>query len=142
MPMPQEYFAASRDFDAFMADAKEALGHTSHHQTYTTVQAVLTVFRRRLSIGDALRFADVLPPVLRAIFESGWDAGDEQKPFGPREDMEAEVKAFREHHNFAPPNAIATVAAVLRKHVDIRNFERILATLPDEAGAYWNSEGE
>ena len=142
MPMPQEYFAASRDFDAFMADAKAALGHGSHHQTYTPVQAVLTVFRRRLSVGDALRFADALPPVLRAIFVSDWDAEQAKRPFGPREAMEAEVRAFREHHNFAPPDAISTVAEVLRKHVDMRDFERVLATLPDEARAYWNLEGE
>ena len=29
MPMPQEYFAASRDFDAFMADAKAALNKSA-----------------------------------------------------------------------------------------------------------------
>lgn len=141
MPMPQEYFAASRDFEAFMADAKTALGHGSHHQTYTTVQAVLTVFRRRLSVGDALRFAGVLPPVLRAIFVSDWDVADAQKPFGPRGAMEAEVRAFREHHNFAPTDAISTVAGVMRKHVDTRDFERVLSTLPDEAQAYWDPAG-
>lgn len=137
MPMPQDYFSASRDFDAFMAEAKEALGHGSHHQTYTTVQAVLTVFRRRLSVSDALRFADVLPPVLRAIFVSDWDAAETPRPFGPRDEMEAEVRAFREHHNFAPPDAIATVAAVLRKHVNADDFERVLSALPEDARGYW-----
>lgn len=137
MPMPQEYFTASRDFDRFMEDAKTALGHHSHHQTYTSVQAVLTVFRRRLAVGDALRFADVLPPVLRAIFVADWDADAAQRPFGPREDLVAEVQAFRPHHNFAPPDAIETVARVLRDHVDARDFERVLARLPAEARDYW-----
>lgn len=137
MPMPPEYFSASRDFDEFMTDAKSALGHDSHHQTYTSVQAVLTVFRRRLEVGDALRFADVLPPVLRAIFVADWNAEEAQRPFGPRADLEREVRAFREHHNFAPDGAIATVAEVLRRHVDRRDFERVLATLPEGARDYW-----
>ena len=73
MPMPQQYWHASRDFERFMAEARDALGHTSHHQTYTTVDAVLRVFRRRLSADDALRFAGALPPVLRAIFVADWE---------------------------------------------------------------------
>lgn len=137
MPMPQEYFAASRDFDAFMADARRALGHGSHHQTYTSVQAVLTVFRRRLSISDALRFADVLPPVLRAIFISDWNPAEPVRAFGPRDEMEAEVRAFRQHHNFAPDGAIRIVAGVLRGHVNARDFDRVLASLPPGARDYW-----
>ena len=137
MPMPQEYFSASRDFDSFMADAKHALGHHSHHQTYTTVQAVLTVFRRRLSVNENLRFADVLPPVLRAIFVSRWDPDETREPFGDRQALEAEVRTIRPHHNFAPQDSIATVAAVLRRHVNGEDLDRVLATLPEGAQAYW-----
>ena len=140
MPMPQEYFAASRDFDAFMNDAKAALGLQSHHQTYTAVQGVMAVFRRRPSVSDALRFANMLPQVLRAIFVSDWDPAEPQRAFGPRDAMEAEVRDLRRHHNFAPDAAIATVAGALRRHVDTARFERILSTLPEEARAYWDLE--
>ena len=37
--MPQEYFAASRDFDAFMADAKEALGRHVNGEDFERVPA-------------------------------------------------------------------------------------------------------
>jgi uncharacterized protein (DUF2267 family) len=37
------------------------------------VQGVLQTFRRRLEISEAIRFAGVLPPVLRAIFVADWD---------------------------------------------------------------------
>lgn len=137
MPMPQEYFAASHDFDAFMNDAKAALDHHSHHQTYTTVDSVLTVFRRRLTAAEGLRFASVLPPVLRAIFVKDWTPGDAPPPFGPRAALEAEVKTIRRHHNFAPNGAIAIVAAVLRRHVNGEDFDRVLATLPEGAREYW-----
>lgn len=137
MPMPQEYFAASRDFDAFMEDAKQALGHQSHHQTYTTVEAVLTVFRRRVSVADGLRFADALPPVLRAIFVAGWDPDVPLRPFTSRAEMDAEAKTIRQHHNFAPDGAILTVAQVLRRHVDADRFARMLASLPEPARAFW-----
>ncbi|WP_421855404.1 DUF2267 domain-containing protein [Oricola sp.] len=137
MPMPQEYFNASRDFDAFMADAKASLGHGSHHQTYTTVDAVLIVFRRRLSARDGLRFASALPPVLRAIFVANWDPEEARSTFGTRADLEAEAKAIRPDHNFSPDGAIAIVASVLWRHVDREDFERMLAALPDEARDYW-----
>jgi uncharacterized protein (DUF2267 family) len=137
MPMPQEYFTASRDFDAFMQDAKAALGHQSHHQTYTTVDAVLTVFRRRLAAADGLRFASVLPPLLRAIFVKGWDPEEARPQFGPRDALEAEVKTVRRHHNFAPDGAIGIVASVVRRHVNGEDFERALATLPAGARDYW-----
>jgi uncharacterized protein (DUF2267 family) len=138
MPMPQEYFTASHDFDAFMADAKEALGHGSHHQTYTTVDAVLTVFRRRLTAAEGLRFASALPPVLRAIFVKDWDPEAPRAQFAPRDALDAEVKTIRRHHNFAPDGAIGIVAGVLRRHVDSEDFERVLATLPAGARDFWS----
>lgn len=135
--MPREYFSASHDFDAFMADAKEALGHTSHHQTYTTVDAVLTVFRRRLTAAQGLRFASALPPVLRAIFVKDWEPAETPQAFGSSAMMDAEVKTIRRHHNFARDGAISTVARVLRAHVDAEDFDRVLATLPKEVRDYW-----
>jgi len=137
MPMPREYFLASRDFDAFMQDAKAALDHGSHHQTYTTVDAVLQVFRRRLTAAEGLRFASVLPPVLRAIFVKDWEPDEVPLPFGPREALETEIKTIRPQHNFAPDGAIGIVAQVLRQHVDAQDFERVLATLPEGARDYW-----
>lgn len=137
MPMPQEYFLASRDFDSFMADAKAMLGHHSHHQTYTTVDAVLQVFRRRLTAADGLRFASVLPPVIRAIFVKEWEPAADPPPFSTRGEMEEEIKTIRPKHNFAPDGAIGIVAQVLRRHVDEGDFERVLATLPDGARDFW-----
>jgi len=140
MTMPQDYFLASRDFDAFMEDAKTALGHHSHHQTYTTVEAVLTVFRRRLTAAEGLRFASALPPVLRAIFVKDWIPQAERPPFGARAQLEAEVKTIRPRHNFAPDGAIAIVAGVLRRHVNAEDFERVMATLPDGARDFWAAQ--
>jgi uncharacterized protein (DUF2267 family) len=137
MPMPQEYFNASRDFDAFMADAKSALGHHSHHQAYTTLEAVLTVFRRRLTVAEGLRFAGALPPVLRAIFVKDWEPAEPPAGFASRAELEEEVRDFRRDHNFAPDGAIGIVAEVLRRHLDAREFERVLQSLPAEARDYW-----
>ena len=49
MPMPQEYFAASRDFDAFMADAKAALERHVARRKKNGRQ----VWRRKLNKGLA-----------------------------------------------------------------------------------------
>lgn len=136
--MPQEYFQASKDFDAFLAETRDVLGLATRHQTYTVVQAVLLVFRRRLTVADGLAFASVLPPVLRAIFVADWDISESPQEFEGRATLTSEVKAFRQNHNFAPDTAIEDVAGVLRRHVDEPAFDMVLEQLSTEAAAYWS----
>ena len=101
------------------------------------IDAVLRVFRRRLSVAEGLRFADVLPTVPRAMFVAGWDIEIAPIPFTDRATMTREVQAVRPHHNFAPDGAIGHVAAALRAQVDPIAFERVLDTLPEGARDFW-----
>ena len=141
MPMPQDYLHAGEAFDRFMDEARDTLGQATRNQTYTTVQAVFLVFRRRLSVEDGLRFANTLPAVLRAIFVADWDTHATPKDFTSREAMTAEVLALRKAHNFSPPTAIADVARALRNHVDAHAFEAVLTSLPAPAVEFWKAEG-
>ncbi|WP_421722915.1 DUF2267 domain-containing protein [Bauldia sp.] len=135
--MPNAYRHASQDFDRFMRDAQEALGSVTSNTTYTTVQSVFHVFRRRLTLEQAIAFAGVLPAVLCAIFVQDWDPREQRRPFAARSVMEAEVKSIREHHNFSPDGSIDAVADVLRRHVDVRRLRVVLATISPEALRYW-----
>lgn len=137
MPMPQEYQIAAQVHDAFLAEAGEALGLATRHQTYTAVQAVLLAFRRRLDADDVLRFAGALPAMLRAMFVAGWDADEAMAEFGGPTDWAGDVASLRRHHNFAPGDAIPVVAGVLRRHVDPDRFDKALAGLPPQARQYW-----
>ncbi len=139
MPVPSQYQRATDDFFAFLADARDAAGLTSVHQAYTMVQGVLQTFRRRLSLPDAIRFADVLPAVVRALFVADWDPAEPVRPFADRASMTAEVRALRPNHNFSPDTAIHDVAAALRRHVDVPAFEAILAALPEGAAEFWRA---
>ncbi|NVK33228.1 MAG: DUF2267 domain-containing protein [Rhodobacteraceae bacterium] len=141
MPMPNEYQRAGQIFEQFLEDARGFLDHATRNQTYTTVQAVFLVFRRRLSVEQGLRFADELPAVLRALFIKDWDLSQPTAAFAGFEEMADEVCSLRRHHNFAPPTAIREVAKALRCHVDNEAFDAVLATLPDGAADYW-SEGD
>ncbi|QGM45693.1 DUF2267 domain-containing protein [Methylocystis heyeri] len=137
MPMPMEYQHASEEFERFLRDAISESGLTTRNQIYTMTQGVLQVFRRRLDVADALKFADVLPPVLRAIFVSEWDINEPKLAFESRERMTAEVKSLRADHNFSPDTAIRDVATALRKNVNETEFDRVLAALPKEAVEFW-----
>lgn len=139
MPIPMEIQYASRDFEAFLADAQAEAGLPTRNPTYTMVQGVLLVFRRRLTPRQALAFADVLPPVLRAIFVEGWDVDRPPVPFAPRDALAREVQDLRRDHNFAPDTAIGDVARALRRHVDAGAIDRVLARLPPEAAAFWEA---
>jgi uncharacterized protein (DUF2267 family) len=128
---------ASADFERFLADAREISGLTTRNQTYTMVQGVLQTFRRRLSFADAIRFAGVLPPILRAIFVADWNTDEPRLSFGDRAAMAREVQSLRQNHNFSPPSCILDVATALRQHVDAADFDRVLASLPVGAAEFW-----
>lgn len=139
MTIPMEYRQASVDFDRFIVDARDISGLQTTSQAYTMVQAVLQTFRRRLGIEDAILFADVLPPVLRAIFVAEWDLQEARSSFAGRTAMTREIQIFRGDHNISPDTAIADVAAALRKNVDEAKLDRVLARLPAGAADFWRA---
>lgn len=137
MPMPMDYWNASKDFERFLSDVRDTCMLQTHHQAYHTLRAVLHVFRSHLSLPDALAFADILPPVTRAIFVEGWRPSV-PLPFPQRHDLQREVKSIRADHNLAPDTAIEDVAAALRRSMDTQDLERVLARMPPGAAAYWS----
>jgi len=138
MPVPMEYRSASKDFDALLADIRDTCMLQTVHQAYHTLRAVLHVFRAHLTVEQALAFADILPPVTRAIFVESWVPSGEPAPFPGREALQREVKAVRPDHNLAPDSAIADVAGALRRSsIDCRDLDRVLRTLPEGAAAFW-----
>lgn len=140
MPMPWAYRHASKDWAAFLEDAKDKLGLTSDNAAYTAVEGVLRTFRRRLSCAEGLAFAEVLPAVLRALFVADWQPETLPPPFAPREAMAREAMALRPNHNLTPPHAIEAVAWALRRAVDQAALDRVLARLPEGAVAFWHVE--
>lgn len=139
MTVPNEFEFASAEFSALLRDARDVAGLTSTHQAFTMVQGVLQAFRRRLDVADALRFAQVLPVGLRALFVQDWDPAEPVRPFSDRVTMTAEVQALRGDHNLSPATAIADVAVALRRHVDNAHLDRVLAQLPPGAADFWRS---
>ncbi len=139
MPFPAEYERASEHFKRFLMDARDASMLGSSHQAYTMVQGVLQTFRRRLDIKEAILFANVLPPMLRALFVTDWNVDEPKRLFEDRLTMTKEVQKLRADHNFAPDSAIKDVAVALRKHVDETAFDQVLAMLPDGAIEFWRA---
>jgi uncharacterized protein (DUF2267 family) len=130
MPIPMEYWNASKDFDLFLTDVRDTCMLQTHNQAYHTLRAVLHVFRSHLDINEALRFADVLPPVIRAIFIESWDANRKPPAFPTRGYLQAEVKSIRPDHNLAPPTAIDDVSICLwRSSVSKMDLERTLKSI-------------
>jgi uncharacterized protein (DUF2267 family) len=140
MPVPFEYKHASMAFEQFMLDARDRSGLTTTHQTYTMVQGVFQAFRRRLDVREAIRFANVLPPVLRALFVADWDLDEPRRPFEDRTTMTREVQALRPDHNLAPDSSIGDVAAALRRNIDQAELDRVLASLPPGAQDFWKDD--
>jgi uncharacterized protein (DUF2267 family) len=137
MTIPMEFQHASEDFEAFLRDARDISGPSTRNQTYTMVQAVLLTFRRRLSVIEAIRFANILPPVLRVLFATDWDPMELQREFTERTDLPLEVLSLRRDHNFSPETAIRDVATALRRHVDETALDDLLRRMPPGAAQFW-----
>lgn len=138
MPVPAEYWNASKDFEAFLQDVRDTCMLQTHHQAYHTLRAVLHVFRSHLSVAQALAFADILPPVTRAIFVEGWQPDDNPPDFSSRSELQQEVKSIRRDHNLAPESAIADVAGALRRSsIDKCDLDNVLKTFPAGAVEFW-----
>lgn len=137
MPIPSEYQRASLEFDRFMLDVRDTSGLNTTNMVWNMVVGVFQTFRRRVPVKDALRFANVLPPVLRSIFVADWDTDEPLLAFEDRATMTHEVQTLRAAHNFSPDSAIHDVAQALRRHVDEAALDQLLATLPPGARDYW-----
>jgi uncharacterized protein (DUF2267 family) len=140
MPMPWTYRQATREWQAFLADARATMDLTTDNVTYTAVQGVLQAFRRRLTPQQAVDFAQVLPSVLRALFVADGVLADPAPP-GTRADWTAEAKALRPHHSLTPDNCVEAVAYALRRSVLRADLEHVLATLPRFAAEFWDVPG-
>ena len=140
MPMPWTYRQATREWQAFLADARVAMNLETDNVAYTAVQGVLQAFRRRLTPQQAIDFAQVLPAVLRAIFVADWQLSNPVPP-GSRDDWTAEAMALRPHHNLTPRNCVEATALALRKSVRCEDLDRVLATLPPFAAEFWSTPG-
>lgn len=137
MPMPWAYRHATKDWRAFLAEAREALGLESDNMTYTAVQGVLITFRARLAPRQVVAFADLLPAVLRALFVSGWDPEAAVRPWADRDTLEAEARALRPDHNLTSGQAIEPVAIALRRNVRQMDLDRLLSKIGPEAEDFW-----
>lgn len=136
MTRPMIYQHATEDFEAYLTDARDRLDTPSRNVAYTATDGVFQVFRARLDPQDALRFANLLPAVLRAIFVANWNLQD-RRPWADRPALTREVQLVRQHHNFSPDTVIADVAWALRRHVDEPAFDKLLVTLGAEAREFW-----
>ncbi len=139
--MPWTYRHASTEWQRVLDVAKDEMDLVSNNSAYTAIEGVLLTFRRRLSVDQALRFADVLPAVLRAIFVTHWHP-QAPAPWGEREDQVAEAQALRAHHNLTPGNCIEATAIALRAVVREDEIDPVLATIGPEGQAFWHVDPE
>lgn len=137
MPMPQDYFHASRDFERFMEALKRISLLQTTHQCYTMIEAVFYALRSHMDLREALAFADRLPPVLRAIFVSHWDVDAPTRPMTDRASLQGEILALRHNHNLSTPTALEDVGAALRDTMDPADFDRLIVALPEGLAQFW-----
>ena len=136
MPMPYSYRHASEEWSALLKNLREETLIASENVLYTCIQAVLISFRARLSVQQALDFADLLPAVLRAVFVSDWQVAW-PLPWSGREEIRAEMRALRPDHNFCPPELLEHLLRAIPATTRQMDLERVLDRIGPEARAFW-----
>lgn len=109
---------------------------------WNMVEGVLHTFRRRLTLEQALRFGDQLPPAVRGLFIEGWRPSDQVANVGTPIEMLEEVRSLRREHNFSPDNAIESVGYALFAVLPSDAFNRALNALPAELRELWSGVGK
>lgn len=137
MPPPFEYQNPTLQFERFLVSARDHAGLPTTNMAWNMVVGVLHAFRARLSLQDGIRFAQVLPPMVRALFVEDWNPELPPKEFGAAPDWLNDVRAVRHEHNFSPDNAVVAVARALREQVHPPVWERILDSMPEGSLSYW-----
>jgi uncharacterized protein (DUF2267 family) len=137
MPTPMEYQLATEEFRAFLLASRDELMQQTTHQTYTIVQSVFQVFRRRVAPQMFLDFINFMPVGIRALFVADWDLSEARRPFSDMETMGAEVRLLRPDHNMAPENCIPCIARSLRHVVNPVDYSAAMQVLPEEARGFW-----
>lgn len=135
-----DYWKVFMEFECFMMDARDFANFAAINMAWNIVAGVLWAFRRRLNIEDALRFFDVLPPVLRAILVEDWHIREPVSSLSHNKEYWEDIRSIRPDHNFSPPHSVQAVAQALRRHVDNSQLERVLSILPAGAADFWRAE--
>lgn len=135
--MPTSYRHATKDWQAFLADAKDALDLTSDNMAFTAIQGVFWTFRDRLTAAEVAAFAQILPAVPCALFIQGWNAAPPE-PWCDRAALAEEARLVRVNHNLTPADPITPVARALRLHLRQRDLDAVLERIGPEAQAYWH----
>ncbi|MDR0215515.1 MAG: DUF2267 domain-containing protein [Comamonas sp.] len=138
MPPPFEYQNPTLQFERFLVAARDHSGLATTNMAWNMVVGVLHAFRARLTLAEGIRFAQALPPVVRALFVEDWDPALAPREFGSEQDWLADVRAVRHQHNFSPDNAVVAVARALREQVQPSAWERAMHDLPAAFRRYWD----
>lgn len=138
--MPWTYRHPGKEWSAFLDDIRAVMGTPSANVAYTAAEGVFRAFRARLSVQQALDFAQVLPSVPRALFVQNWVAAEPVPWAGPA-DYLAEVRALRAAHNFVSDNAVEAVSYALHRTLRPGALDQALARIGPEAQAFWRLEG-
>lgn len=138
MPVPSEYFNASRVFESFMVDARNASGLHTTNMAWNMVVGVFQAFRRRVDVHEAIGFACALPAGLRSLFVADWDTSDARVAFSDSASLLDEIRSVRPDHNFSPDHAREAVAFALWRHVDGERLASVLLSISEDALRFWD----
>lgn len=112
------------------------------HRAFTTLEAVLRVFRRRLTADQSLAFAGLLEVGVRALFVADWTMDEPVVAFAMRPKVQEEVMSLRRDHNLSPDTAIQDVTGALRLHMDEEKLKSFLKSVSPDALSFWGFSTE
>lgn len=135
--MPYTYRHSSEEWRGFLKRVRARTLIESDNVIYTALQGLFRAFRARTEPHLVLEFGDTLPAVMRAILVADWKLDAPCQPWVTPPEIEQEVRAFRQAHNFAPVGILDDLIPEVRAEMNGKAFERVMARMPSEAQRLW-----
>jgi uncharacterized protein (DUF2267 family) len=123
-----------------LGDLKERSFLQTHNQCYAMLRAVLHEFRGYMTVGQAIAFANGLPPVVRAILVENWKPPDQPLPSPSRQDFIDAVIGRLSPHHVPPDSIVSDVFALLVPRAEATKIADAIDSLPAELKQLWDED--
>jgi CBS domain-containing protein len=126
----------------WLKEITDRLGFPNEKSAFAALRAVLHALRDRLPQQNAVELGAQLPMVIRGMYYEGWDFHKEPTRVRHQQEFfDLVADELKEHTELRDTRRITRIVfAVLGKHLDAGEKEKVLRTLPQDLRDLWVAE--
>lgn len=124
----------------WLSGVMDAIGTSDRRKAYGALRAVIHALRDRLPVASVAGLGAQLPMLVRGIYYDGWHPHPDGKPSHVRsldDFLDLVEQGFPDKMQLEPEAAARAVFAVMERHLDPNETEKIIHLLPKPLQQLW-----